>query len=85
MPMVSRFSGIVVFMNYNDHNPPRFHARHQFQEVLVDIHTGAVTGEMSPGALLRLSDWAGQHHEELLENWNRARQRLPLVSIPPLS
>ena len=85
MPTMSRFFGIVVFMNYNDHDPPHFHARHQFQEVLVDIHTGAVTGEMSRRALLMLSDWAEQHHEELLENWNRARERLPLVPIPPLS
>jgi hypothetical protein len=38
MPVISRFYGIVVFINYNDHNPPHFHARYQEQEVIVDIH-----------------------------------------------
>ena len=32
MPTISRFYGIVIFMNYNDHNPPHFHARYQEQE-----------------------------------------------------
>lgn len=29
MPSVSRFYGILIFMNYNDHQPPHFHARYQ--------------------------------------------------------
>jgi len=28
MPTLSKFYGIVVFMNYNDHNPPHFHPRY---------------------------------------------------------
>lgn len=31
MPEVSRFFGIVIFMNYNDHLPPHFHAKYQEQ------------------------------------------------------
>lgn len=26
MPVVSRFFGIVISLNYRDHNPPHFHA-----------------------------------------------------------
>ena len=37
MPEVSRFFGIVIFMNYNDHLPRHFHARYQEQEVTIDI------------------------------------------------
>lgn len=85
MPTVSRFFGIVVFMNYNDHNPPHFHARQQFQEVIIDIETGAATGEISRRALQMLSEWRERHREELLANWKRARQRLPLEPIPPLT
>lgn len=85
MPTVSRFFGIVVYMNYREHNPPHFHARHQFEEVIVNIHTGTVTGEMSRTALHMLLAWADQHREELLANWSRARQHLPLVPIPPLT
>ena len=37
MPVISRFYGIVVFMNYNDHDPAHIHARCQGDEVLVEI------------------------------------------------
>lgn len=85
MPTLSRFFGLVVYMNYNDHNPPHFHARHENDEVIVDIQTGAVTGEMSRRALSMLLTWSEQHGDELLANWFRARRRLPLIPIPPLT
>ena len=85
MPVISRFFGIVVFMNYNDHNPPHFHARYQDQEVIVEIQSGVVTGTMSRRALQLLFEWMEQHQEELLRNWSRARERKPLLPIPPLA
>jgi len=85
MPVLSRFFGIVVFMNYNDHNPPHFHARYQDQEVIVEIDSGIVTGTMSQRALRLLFEWMDEHREELRANWKRARDRRPLLPIPPLS
>jgi hypothetical protein len=85
MPVVSRFYGIVVFLNYNDHNPPHFHARYQDQHVLVEIESGLVTGTMSKRALQLLFEWYEQHRDELMENWERARERKPLLPILPLS
>lgn len=84
MPTISRFYGIVVFMNYNDHAPPHFHARYQDQEVTIEIQTGIVTGKMSRRALNMLFDWLDQHQDELLANWERAKERLPLLPISPL-
>jgi hypothetical protein len=52
MPEISRFYGIVIFMNFNDHLPPHFHARYQDQEVTIDIESGMVTGKMSKRAVL---------------------------------
>ena len=46
MPTVSRFFGIVVFLNYRDHPPPHFHAAYGGDEVTVEIYGGAVTGTM---------------------------------------
>lgn len=46
MPTVSRFFGIVVFLNYRDHLPPHFHAAYGDDEVTVEIYGGAVTGTM---------------------------------------
>ena len=71
-------------MNYNDHPPPHFHARYQEQEVLVEIETGIVQGKMSRQALRLVLEWSEKYHQELLKNWELARERKPLLSIPPL-
>jgi hypothetical protein len=84
MPIISRFFGIVVFMNYNDHLPPHFHARYQDREVTVDIKTGLVQGKMSRRELRMILEWSEKHADELLQNWDRARERKPLEPVPPL-
>ena len=84
MPEVSRFFGIVIFMNYNDHIPPHFHARYQEQEVTIEIETGLVTGTISKRALRMVFEWMENHQEELLRNWERARTREDLEKIAPL-
>lgn len=71
-------------MNYNDHAPPHFHARYQDQEVTIDIQTGLVTGKMSKRALQMLFTWLDTHQEELMTNWERARNHQPLLPVPPL-
>ncbi|HEX8271918.1 MAG TPA: DUF4160 domain-containing protein [Longimicrobiaceae bacterium] len=84
MPVISRFYGIVVFINYRDHNPPHFHARYQDQEVIVEIQSGVVTGTMTKRALQMLFEWHELHREELMDNWNLARDHRALVPIAPL-
>ena len=84
MPIISRFFGIVIFMNYNDHLPPHFHARYQDQEVTVEIETGVVQGRMARRELRLVLEWSEQHQEELLNNWHFARSRKPLQQIRPL-
>jgi hypothetical protein len=85
MPVISRFFGIVVFMNYREHDPPHFHARHGSDEVLINIATGAMTGTLSSRASLMLRDWTDLHRSELLMNWERASRHLPLEPIAPLT
>ena len=84
MPEISRFYGIVVFINYNDHTPPHFHARYQDQEVTIEIQTGIVQGKMSKRALRMLLEWSEKHQDELIRNWELSRQRKPLEKVPPL-
>lgn len=84
MPTISRFYGIIIFMNYNDHQPPHFHARYQDQEVIVEIDSGTVEGRMSKRALRMILEWLDVHQDELRENWERARQRKVLNQIQPL-
>jgi hypothetical protein len=84
MPTISRFYGIVIFMNYNDHSPPHFHARHQDHEVIVEIESGIVHGSMSKRALRLVFEWLEMHQQELMMNWELARERRPLRPVAPL-
>ena len=45
---------------------------------------GIVTGQMSKRALHMLFEWLEMHRENLMENWNSARERKPLKQIAPL-
>ena len=83
MPTISRFYGIVVFMNFREHGPPHFHARYQDFEVTIEIQTGVVRGTMPKRALTMLFEWSELHRDELLENWDRAEKRDPLQPIQP--
>lgn len=70
-------------MNYNDHDPPHFHARYQEFEVIVEIETEIVQGKMPSRTLGLILGWMNDHRPELLNNWRLARARRPLVPIPP--
>lgn len=84
MPEISRFYGIAITMNFNDHNPPHFHATYQDYEISVDIKTGVVNGSMPKRALKMIFEWLDLHKDELLEDWKLAQDRKSLVKIDPL-
>lgn len=84
MPEISRFLGIVIMMNYNEHDPPHFHARYGRQKISVRIADGVVTGGFPTRALAHVLEWWNLHRAELAENWQMARQRMPLNRIEPL-
>ena len=49
MPEISRFFGIIITMNYNDHVPPHFHARYGGDQATIAIETLRVLGgRLSP-------------------------------------
>lgn len=39
MPEICRFLGIINTMHYDNHAPPRFHARYASHKVIVEIRT----------------------------------------------
>ena len=86
MPEVSRFFGIVIAMFYDDHPPPHFHARYGSSKAVFAIDPPALLfGSMPPRALGLVAEWAALHREELLANWELARQQLPLHAVEPLA
>ena len=85
MPVVSRFFGIVIAFYWEDHLPPHFHAKYSEDEAMIDIRTGSVIrGALPRRALSLVEEWRTIHEDELLDDWERARQRLPLAYIAPL-
>jgi hypothetical protein len=85
MPCVSQFFGIVIYMYYNDHLPPHFHAEYGGSEALYEIETLRIyVGKLPRRAHNLVIEWADLHRAELMENWERARRGEPLIDIDPL-
>ena len=88
MPRVSSFYGITIWMYHDEihhRGRPHFHARYGEAEASVDIESLAViAGELPPRARRLVTEWAAAHQAELRDNWERARDHQPLVSIEPL-
>ena len=85
MPVISSFDGIKIMMFYDDHNPPHFHATYAELTALIDIYGGYVIAGALPSRQLKyVLAWAEMHREELLQNWNRAKNEEQLRSIAPL-
>lgn len=84
MPELSRFLGIVIFMNFNDHNPPHFHARYCDYQITVDIATGVIEGKFPKRALALVMEWYENHKVELLNNWDSIKQTGVFDKINPL-
>jgi hypothetical protein len=86
MPEVSRFFGIIIAMFFDEHNPPHFHARYGSDRAAIEIRSLRVLeGKLSPRVLGLVVEWASQHQDELLANWEAARLNQPPRKIPPLS
>lgn len=85
MPRISEFFGIVIRMYYNDHLPPHFHAEYGEHEAIYAIETVEILrGELPRRAHALVVEWMTLHRAELKENWDKAREGLPLGQIEPL-
>ncbi len=84
MPEVSRFYGIIITINFDDHLPPHFHARYGGNRAAIGLDGTIVAGQLPVRALRLVRVWSGQHHDELVADWELARDLKPLVPIAPL-
>lgn len=85
MPEISLFYGIRITMNWNDHNPPHFHAEYAGYKALVDIQEGIIIRGNLPSRQLKIVlAWCEIHRDELMQNWELARDEKPLNRINPL-
>jgi hypothetical protein len=85
MPEISRFYGIIIRMNFNDHAPPNFHAEYGDKEGIIHIKTLAlISGDLPRRALGLVIEWASLHQQELISLWEKAQMLEPLSKIDPL-
>lgn len=85
MPEICRFLGISIYMYWNDHGPPHFHAIYGEHEAKVSISPVALlAGRLPPRVLALIVEWASGHEADLLANWGRSERMEPLTRIPPL-
>jgi len=85
MPQISLFRGIRITMYYSDHNPPHFHAEYAGMKCIVDIQNGWVVEGALPGRQLRLVlAWNELHRDELMQNWELAKESKELNQVAPL-
>ena len=85
MPEISRFFGIIIAMFFDDHNPPHFHARYGNDNAVIKIPDLTVLeGYLQPRALGLVMEWAAIHKDELLSDWELAKDKKPLFPVEPL-
>ena len=69
MPRLSEFYGIVIYMYWEDHQPPHFHAIYGEHEALVRIDDGSfLRGKLPRTAARLVREWADLHQGELTAN-----------------
>jgi hypothetical protein len=85
MPRISSFFGIIIWMYYDEHNPPHIHVEYQGNRVVVDFQGNIMKGDLNSRTAVRLiRDWIDLHVQELCKNWERARTGQTLEEIEPL-
>ena len=71
MPEISIFYGIIIYMFFNDHNPPHFKVKYSEFEANILIENGTIlNGDLPISKLKLVAAWAEIHKEELLQMWN---------------
>jgi hypothetical protein len=73
-----------MYWNERDHPVPHFHAEYAGEGASVAVDGKLLAGSLPPRALRLVEDWAKLHRDELLDNWQRAREHEPMARIDPL-
>lgn len=84
MPSISMFYGIIIYMYYNDHLPPHFHAVYAEYEALVDLNGIIIEGKLPTNKRKLVEAWAILHKDELEADWRLAREKNQILPIEPL-
>jgi len=84
MPIICKFFGITIYMYWKYHAPPHFHAKYGDDEIVVEIKSGNISGNMSNRAIKMIQEWRKLYKDELLKDWELAEQKKALFAINSL-
>jgi len=88
MPAISMFYGIIIYMYYFDnkmHNLPHIHAKYQGNEAVIEIPEGnLLEGNLPVNKMKLLQAWIEIHKEELIANWELAKNGEQVFKIEGL-
>ncbi len=57
MPEISRFLGIIIYINWREHNPPHIHAKYGEYQITVELGSLIVEGRFPKRALNHVLEW----------------------------
>lgn len=85
MPTICFFRGIKIFINWDDRNPPHFHAVYGGMEMSVLIENAEpMAGDLPPNQRKMVLAWAVLRRDELLDDWRLAEAKQVLFPIDPI-
>ena len=84
MPILSFFYGIIIRMNWRDHNPPHIHVEYQDNKVIIGLDGEIIEGKMPKKQLRLVQAWMELHRDEVEANWKLAQNKDELYKIAPL-
>ena len=84
MPEISSFYGIIIYMYFNEHNPPHFHVKYNGEFSVFDFEGNLIEGDLPFAKQKLVTAWAEIHKEELQANWELCLNRDTLFKINPL-
>lgn len=84
MPTISMFYGIIIRMYYIDHNPPHFHAFYGENVAKFDFNGKMIEGKIPDKQEKLIQAWVEIHKEELIANWELAKNSEKPYKILPL-
>ena len=88
MPAISMFYGVIIYLYYFDnkqHKLPHIHAKFQSDEAVISIPEGNILeGELPINKMKLVQAWIEIHKEELLADWELAKNGEQVFKIDGL-
>lgn len=71
MPIIATVAGVKIYMYYQDHNPPHFHARHDGESEVFDLEGNTLEGKIDKKKSKKVRKWARGNKKLLKDKWNK--------------